>query len=249
MVAADPVMLRLQSAPVNRPERAGDKGRTPRRVSAGAVLVTLVLLIDGASAAAAQPVRGREATSDVTARPPWLPRTMHATTYVRPAAPFVPNELSAGSSVPRSDVTATVSDGGKLKFGLATIPVTSQTYPVISGNGGVTWEIDGPMFHVDAAQGASVVGSAGALRPHGAYFWGRGGNVIWITHDSGTQWSTVAFAAGVYQVSESKGTLEAVAFGNQTNHASAIQRFLYASVDSGKSWTFRRQLANLRAAS
>lgn len=174
---------------------------------------------------------------------------MHAATYVSPAAPIVANELSVGSPVPRSDVTATVSDSGKLKLGLATIPSSTQTYPAVSRNGGVTWEIDGPMFHVDAAQAASVVGSAGALRPHGAYFWGRGGNVIWITHDSGSHWSTVAFAAGVYRVSESKGTLEAVAFGSQTNHASAIQRFLYTSVDAGTSWTFRQQLANLSTAS
>ena len=143
---------------------------------------------------------------------------------------------------------ATESDGGKIHLGLATFPSSTQTYPAISRDGGATWKIDGPLFHVDALQGASVVGRTGALGPHGGYFWGRGGNVVWITYDLGAHWWTVLFGGGVDRVSATKGTLEAVAFGSQVKGATAVQRFLYTSTDSGKTWKVGLQLANLRTA-
>jgi hypothetical protein len=131
-----------------------------------------------------------------------------------------------------------------LKFGLATFPSSTQTYPAISTNGGTTWKVDGPLLHVDALQGASVVASSGVLPPHGAYFWGRGGNLIWTTYDEGAHWWTAAFGAGVDDLSSRHGTFEAVVFGDQVR-ASALQRFLYVSTDSGRTWTVRRQLADL----
>ena len=219
-----------------------------RRVSVGVVLLPLVLLVDGGLATAAQrTVEAAEVSSDDSALPPFLHSTMHARAYVSPAAPFVPNEQPVGSPAPRSDVTATVSSGRDLQFGLATFPSSPQTYPAISTDGGSTWKIDGPLFHVDAAQGAAVVESTGALRPAGAYFWGRGGNVIWMTYASDAHWSLIAFGAGVDQLNSTRGTLEAVVFGNQVDHATATQRFLYTSTDSGKTWKLRRRLANLRS--
>ena len=142
------------------------------------------------------------------------------------------------------DVTASVSDNSKLKFGLATFPSSTQTYPAISTNGGTTWKVDGPLFHVDALQGATVVASSGVLPPHSAYFWGRGGNLIWITYDEGAHWWTAVFGAGVDDLSSRHGTLEAVVFGAQVR-STALQRFLYVSTDSGKTWRVRRQLADL----
>ena len=132
----------------------------------------------------------------------------------------------------------------QLKFGLVTFPSSTQTYPAISTNGGTTWKVDGPLFHVDALQGASVVASSGVLPPHGAYFWGRGGNVIWTTYDEGAHWWTASFGAGVDDLSSRNGTLEAVVFGAQVR-ATALQRFLYVSTNSGKTWKVRRQLADL----
>jgi sugar lactone lactonase YvrE len=128
-------------------------------------------------------------------------------------------------------------------------PSSTQTYPAVSTDGGTTWKVDGPLFHVDALQGASVVANTGALGPHGAYFWGRGGNVIWMTYDSGAHWWTVAFGAGVDRVSARNGTLEAVALGSQVKRGTAVQRFLYISSDSGETWRLRRELANRRTAS
>ena len=102
----------------------------------------------------------------------------------------------------------------------------------------------GPLFHVDALQGASEVANSGVLPPHGAYFWARGGNLIWTTYDEGAHWWTAAFGAGVDDLSSKNGTLEAVVFGAQVR-ASALQRFLYVSTNSGMTWKLRRQLADL----
>jgi hypothetical protein len=131
-----------------------------------------------------------------------------------------------------------------LKFGLATFPSSSQTYPAISTNGGMTWRVDGPLLHVDALQGASMVASSGVLPPHGAYFWGRAGNVIWTTYDKGAHSWTAAFSAGVEDLSSRNRTFEAVVFGAQVR-GTALQRFLYVSTNSGKTWKLRRQLADL----
>ena len=77
-----------------------------------------------------------------------------------------------------------MADPGLVRFGLASLAIPAgETYPALSTDGGTTWRIDGPLFHVNAAQAAAVVGSSGALQPRGAYFWGQGGNVIWITYD------------------------------------------------------------------
>jgi hypothetical protein len=187
-----------------------------------------------------------EARSASSTLPTWLHKTVHASAYVAPAAPFVPNVQPSGTSVPSQDVAAIASAKANLEFGLATFPNSSQTYPAISTDGGTSWKIDGPLFHVDALQGASVVGSAGVLLPHGSYFWGRGGVIIWITYDEGAHWWKVVFGGGVDAVSARKGTLEAVALGAQVKHATAVERFLYTSTDSGKTWRVRRQLADLR---
>ena len=214
------------------------------RCRSGAQLLAVVLVASGGALASGQPLSAAESGSAASALPTWLHKTADANAYVAPASPFVPSTEPAGTAVPAHDVTASISDNSQLKFGLATFPSSTQTYPAISTNGGRTWRIDGPLFHVDALQGASVVSSSGALLPRGAYFWGRGGNLIWITHDEGAHWSTTAFSAGVGDLSSRRGTLEAVVFGAQVGPAK-LQRFLYVSTDSGKTWSLRRQLADL----
>jgi hypothetical protein len=199
----------------------------------------------GVVLASFQPSSAAESGSAASALPTWLHKTVDANTYVAPASSLVPSIEPAGTAVPGHDVTASVSDSSKLKFGLATFPSSTQTYPTISTNGGTTWRVDGPLFHVDALQGASMVASSGILPPHGAYFWGRAGNLIWTTYDEGAHWWTAAFSAGVEDLSSRNGTFEAVVFGAQVR-ATALQRFLYVSTNSGKTWKLRRELADLR---
>ena len=217
-----------------------------RRFCLAAEILAVALIGSGVALASGHPSSAAESGSVAAGLPSWLHRTVDANPYVAPASPFVPSIEPAGTAVPGDDVTASVSDNSKLKFGLATFPSSTQTYPAISTNGGTSWKVDGPLFHVAALQGASVVASSGALPPHGAYFWARGGNLIWITYDEGAHWWNVVFGAGVDDLSSRHGTFEAVVFGAQVR-ATALQRFLYVSSDSGKTWRDRRQLSNLHA--
>jgi hypothetical protein len=214
-----------------------------RRFCFVAEILAAALMASGVVLASGQPSSAAESGSAASALPIWLHKTVDANAYVAPASPFVPGIEPAGTAVPGHDVTASVSDNSKLKFGLATFPSSTQTYPAISSNG-TTWKVDGPLLHVDALQGASVVTSSGALPSHGAYFWGRGGNLIWITYDEGAHWWTAVFGGGVDDVSSRNGIFEAVVFGAQVR-SKALQRFLYVSTDSGKTWRVRRQLADL----
>jgi hypothetical protein len=106
--------------------------------------------------------------------PSFLPRTLHAKPFAGQADSAVPDLQPAGTLVPTGDVTPTVSDSSHLRFGLAFLPTLGQTYPAISTDGGMTWRLDGPLFHVNAADGAAVVSSVGTLGLKGAYFWGQG---------------------------------------------------------------------------
>ena len=223
-------------------------GLMRRRLATGASILVAGLAMGwiGGSVGAADHASGAHARSGVSSLPPWLHKTMYAKAYVAPAAPFVPNVQPVGMSVPASEVTAIVSDGGLVRFGLASLKVPpGQTYPALSTDSGTTWRVDGPLFHVNAAQAASVVGSTGAIPPRGAYFWGQGGNIIWITYDEGAHWSNLAFAAGVDRVSVNKGTLDAVVLGKEVKDGD-IQRFLYVSTDSGRTWKFHSELTNLK---
>lgn len=215
-----------------------------RRFILSAAVVAAAVIATGVAVASSPPSNAVQAGSAPPALPIWLHKTVDAGTYVAPTAPFVPNIEPAGNAVPGNDVKATTTEKGKLKFGLATFRTSTQTYPAISTDGGATWKVDGPLFHVDALQGASVVGNSGFLPPRGAYFWGNGGNIVWITYDEGAHWWKVVFGAGVDEMSAKNRTLEVVAFGAQV-HATELQRFLYISTDSGRTWRARRQLADL----
>ena len=215
-----------------------------RRFCLGAEILVVALMASGVALASGQPSSAAESGSVASGLPSWLHRAVDANAYVAPASPFVPSIEPVGTAVTGDDVMASVSDNSKLKFGLATFPSSTQTYPAISTNGGTSWKVDGPLFHVGALQGASVVASSGVLPPHGAYFWARGGNLIWITYDEGAHWWNVVFGAGVDDLRSRHGTFEAVVFGGQVR-ATALQRFLYVSNDSGKTWRVRRQLSNL----
>lgn len=187
-----------------------------------------------------------QAQSGISSLPSWLHKTMHATAYVAPVVPAVPNVQPVGAAVPSNEVTAIVSDGGGVRFGLAFLHIgPGETYPALSADSGVTWHVDGPLFHVNAAQASLVVGSTGTIELHGAYFWGQGGNIIWMTYDEGAHWWTLEFANSVDRVSAKKGVLDAVVLGDQVK-GGEFQGFLFVSTDSGRTWRFHRELANVR---
>jgi hypothetical protein len=75
-------------------------------------------------------------------------------------------------------------------FALATtVRLGGQTYPAATTKGGRIWRVDGPIFHIPAAQGALGVGQPGLAGPHAYFAWGGGENsVIDMTVDGGRHW-------------------------------------------------------------
>ena len=178
-----------------------------------------------------------------------VPAFVHRTVRAIPL-PGTPSSIlnfrPVGALVAKADVVATAADSRRVLFGLAVYrDFTGATYPAISSDGGAIWRIDGPRFYVAAAQAASVTSHVGALGPHGAYFWGPGGNSVKVTTDEGIHWWITGFAAGVDKVSSTRGTLRTVALGNQLP-GGAFQAFLYVSTNSGKTWNLHGQLHNVR---
>jgi hypothetical protein len=212
----------------------------------GARTLLIGLIANGVALGVASP--SVAAGSPSSTRPAWLLKTVLARPYLASAPSFVPNVEAAGTPVPKSDVTRTrTSASADLKFGLATFPASSQTYPVISTDGGRTWKVDGPLFHVDALQGASVITALGRLGSHGAYFWGRGANVVWVTTDEGAHWWSSGFPDyGVHSVSARRGVLRAISLGQQFKN-DKFEGYLYVSANSGQTWTLRGRSGIFRA--
>ena len=153
-----------------------------RRFCFSAEILAAALVISGL-VLALQPSSAAESGSAASALPTWLHRTVEANTYVAPASSFVPSIEAVGTAAARHDVTASVSDTSNVKFGLVTFPSTTQTYPVISTDGGTTSNVDGPLFHVDALQGASVVASSEPFAHMAPTSGARGQRSIWTTYD------------------------------------------------------------------
>jgi hypothetical protein len=70
-----------------------------------------------------------------------------------------------------------------------------ETYPAISSDGGLTWRIDGPLFHRAAANGAAVASDMAVTRRGMVYVWGRGGSFVWTTTDIGRHWRYVSLGS------------------------------------------------------
>jgi hypothetical protein len=145
-----------------------------RQFCFGAGIMAVAPVASGVVLTWSQPSSAAESGSAASALPIWLHKTVDAHAYVASASPFVPSIEPAGTAVPGHDVSASVSDNGKLKFGLTTFPSSTQTYATISTNGGTTWSVDGPLFHVDALQGASVVATAESFTRTAPIFGGAG---------------------------------------------------------------------------
>lgn len=210
-----------------------------------AVLVLCAMMGGGVEAPASS---GQESLLAGRDLPPYFQETLHARQMTQSTkSSVITNTQPVGALVPTSNVVVTAADNRQLRFGLATYSSAGDAaYPAISTDAGITWRIDGPLFHVDALQGASVITNLGSLGTDGAFYWGRGGNVVWVTTDGGSHWWLTGFSYGVNRVTAHHGTLRTVALGRQLK-GGEIESFLYTSNDSGRTWELRGRLANLRS--
>lgn len=144
--------------------------------------------------------------------------------------PGVGPQLAFGTAIPSSDIGEQSRDVGGVTYGLADQgSLSSDNYPAISHDGGRSWTIDGPIFHIAAADEALSVSTITAVSATTAYAWGDG-NYLRLTTDGGRQWWGAFFLTSVDKAYENNGTLTVVLY---TGNASEPT---YISNDDGRTW-------------
>jgi len=122
-------------------------------------------------------------------------------------------------------------------FALATTRGT--TYPASTVNGGKTWRIDGPEFHVSAANAPNVVTQVGAASPSTYFAYGGPGGAesVVVSTDAGKHWWRAYMpgvpVAVVYGPIDGTGKVGLLAFVD----SGPSEIFLYVSTDGGRRWS------------
>jgi hypothetical protein len=137
-----------------------------------------------------------------------------------------------GTEVPSADLSL---DGGQEAFvdpehGYALAEINSQSYPVATADGGATWRIDGPIFHVDAADGPAVVDEIAAVMPQTVLVWGEyTSNLVNVSTDGGGEWWAANLGPGVVSMGADGDQLWCVVSDRSTR--------IFTSVDGGRTWS------------
>jgi hypothetical protein len=143
----------------------------------------------------------------------------------------VPPGAPRGTVVRSSSLGIRVFVDGKHGFALAHLSRFNADYPATTLDGGKTWRVEGPHFHVSAANGPAVVTQVGAggRSTYFAYGGPGGGNSVVVSIDRGKHWWRALVPAGaVLAVVDSGSRL--VAFTNLSTPGA------YVSRDGGRHW-------------
>jgi hypothetical protein len=122
--------------------------------------------------------------------------------------------------------------------GFALASISDVTYPAATTDGGKIWRIDGPAFHIPAANAPAVVTLSGAGSPdtYFAFPGPGGGQLVDVTADGGKDWYDASFPGLVMSVIYTQRTLIAFAQVPVTNTTTKF--WVYASKDGGRKWTY-----------
>jgi hypothetical protein len=200
-------------------------GKRRCRPSIVAILAAIALGTGGVTAAAST----TRATAAAAASPPKL-ITAHLITSSAHGV-LKPGKV-VGSARLGVRVFPTASHG----FALAT--VSNVTYPAATVNGGRIWRIDGPPFHLPAAQAPLVVTQVGAHK--NTYFaWGGpgGGMVADVSPDAGKHWWQASLGGIVLSVVATFNGHLVASIQNPVG-ANGVQasNAVYVSKDGGRHW-------------
>jgi len=150
-------------------------------------------------------------------------------------SPPIHNPLPPGSALngaglgTRTFVTAT--------HGFALWDDLNDTYPAVTTDGGKTWQVDGPILHVAAADGAAAVTAMGAAPPDTAFAWG-GGSAVDVTTDGGTHWYAAFLGDGVVGVADVDSAVLTAVVDGPFPLSGAPPLWLYQSRDGGRRWNY-----------
>jgi hypothetical protein len=158
------------------------------------------------------------------------------------AAPAPPQTIAAKRLRPRPDAVARgtkVRDSALIgarafwnaRDGFALADVRQAQYPAHTTDGGRTWRIDGPQFHVDAADAPEAVGFVGIAGPR--RFFAYGASVADVSTDGGRTWWEAFLGDLVVAVVPGPGRLVAYVQHVTGNRAVTWQ---YVTRDGGRHW-------------
>ena len=115
-----------------------------------------------------------------------------------------------------------------------------HTYPTVTTDGGRTWRIDGPVFHLAAAQASLAVSEMGAVQPDTAFSWGPVASVVYTTTDGGVHWWAASLGDGTLALAGNvTGVLTAVVASDYASDGT-YKTEVYQSSDGGHHWTLHR---------
>ena len=160
-----------------------------------------------------------------------LPRRRPAFSLLAPGTVVSSSALLGDRAFLNSDEAVALTNGGNVQ------------YPALSTNGGGVWRIDGPPLHVDAADGAEAVGSAGIAGPR--TFFAYGSSVADVTTDRGRTWWETFLGENVLVVAPALRN-ELVAYVEQpVGNQQLNPAWQYVSRDGGRHWLYSTDFAGM----
>jgi hypothetical protein len=123
--------------------------------------------------------------------------------------------------------------------GFALASVGEAQYPANTTDGGKAWRIDGPHFHVNAANAPDVVTRTGVVGSSTYFAYGGGGNTVVVSSDAGNHWWRAYFSGSPLTVEPTAGS------GKQPALVTIVEdnpgKFLaYVSTDGGHHWQLHK---------
>lgn len=144
--------------------------------------------------------------------------------------------------MPSHDLGRRVFADNQHGYALATIG--GITYPARTSDGGRVWRVDGPVFHIPAAQGAVAVSEMDVANPTTAFAWGGvvSTTVVDVTTDGGKDWSQAFLPGTVLFVGSAPGELLANVHGFvPRGHRVHTGLWTYAT-KNGRRWSYSYSL-------
>jgi hypothetical protein len=199
------------------------------------VIAAVVVAGCGSVRRFAQPAT-RAASSSAAPAPPL---NLTARRLTARHSPFT--ELKPGTRVPRRVVDAPAFADSDHGFGLANLS-DGETFPARTTDGGRTWQIDGPVFHVPAADGPAGVSYAGIASPR--IYFAYGSSVVDVTTNSGKSWWQAGLGELVLAVVAQQHQLVAVVQHqtSATSQSLTSVSWVYVSRDGGRHWRYDSRL-------
>jgi hypothetical protein len=161
------------------------------------------------------------------------------------AASAPPHELTATRLRPRAHA---VAPGTKVRAsalfgvrafwnardGFALAGVGEAQYPAHTADGGRTWRIDGPQFHVNAADAPEAVTAVGVAGPR--TFFAYGSQAVDVSTDGGSTWWETFLGDLVVAVVPGSG--HRLVGYVQSASGNAAVTWQYVSRDGGRHWRY-----------